>query len=158
MMCTAVEGYRVTDAKQYRMRNAPEYRGGTAAKRSWLSYGLTPFCITTSCRLSSTKVMLPPTNSWRRCWRQASRKSKESLFGLGTLMVWCFTLDGARCGLCIRFPRRPLTPGPRPPDPNKIPADVRYFGNAFPYIGKPTEISKADLSILPKDTGNSRCA
>lgn len=43
-------------------------------------------------------------------------------------------------------------------DPEQIPAEIRYFGSAFPYIGKPTRISKEELSVLPKDTGNPRCA
>ena len=42
-------------------------------------------------------------------------------------------------------------------EPDKIPADVRYFGDAFPYLGKPTRIAMHDLSVPPKETGNKRC-
>ena len=43
-------------------------------------------------------------------------------------------------------------------EPDKIPADIRFFGNDFPYIGKPTRISMQDMSVPPKETGNKRCA
>jgi len=43
-------------------------------------------------------------------------------------------------------------------DPDKIPANIRYWGMDFPYIGKPTRISKEDMSVPPKETGNKRCA
>lgn len=43
-------------------------------------------------------------------------------------------------------------------EPDRIPADVRYFGTDFPYIGKPARVSKEDLVVPPKETGNKRCA
>jgi branched-chain amino acid transport system substrate-binding protein len=43
-------------------------------------------------------------------------------------------------------------------DPEQIPADIRYYGNAFPYIGKSTRIAKEELTVTTKDTGNARCA
>jgi branched-chain amino acid transport system substrate-binding protein len=42
--------------------------------------------------------------------------------------------------------------------PDHIPADIRYYGNAFPYIGKSTRIAQEDLTVAPQDTGNTRCA
>ena len=42
-------------------------------------------------------------------------------------------------------------------EPDKIPADVRYFGSEFPHIGRPTRISMHDMSVPPKETGNKRC-
>ena len=42
-------------------------------------------------------------------------------------------------------------------DPEQIPAEIRYYGGAFPYIGRPTRIPKEKLAIVPKDTGNPRC-
>ncbi|WP_233860328.1 ABC transporter substrate-binding protein [Paraburkholderia sp. HD33-4] len=43
-------------------------------------------------------------------------------------------------------------------DPEQIPAEIRYYGSAFPYIGRPTRIPKEDLTVISKDTGNPRCA
>ncbi|WP_233804885.1 ABC transporter substrate-binding protein [Paraburkholderia sp. HP33-1] len=43
-------------------------------------------------------------------------------------------------------------------DPEQIPAEIRYYGDAFPYIGRPTRIPKEELAVIPKDTGNPRCA
>ena len=43
-------------------------------------------------------------------------------------------------------------------EPEQIPSDIRYWGNEFPYIGKPTRIAMQDMSVPPKETGNKRCA
>jgi hypothetical protein len=43
-------------------------------------------------------------------------------------------------------------------EPDKIPQDIRYFGNEFPYIGKPTLIPKDEITVPAKETGNKRCA
>ncbi|MGF6546183.1 ABC transporter substrate-binding protein [Paraburkholderia youngii] len=43
-------------------------------------------------------------------------------------------------------------------EPEQIPVEIRYYGNAFPYIGRPTRIPKDELTVIPKDTGNRRCA
>ena len=43
-------------------------------------------------------------------------------------------------------------------DPGQIPADLRYYGNAFPYIGRSTRMLREALTVDPKDTGNTRCA
>jgi branched-chain amino acid transport system substrate-binding protein len=43
-------------------------------------------------------------------------------------------------------------------EPAKIPADFRYFGNDFPYIGPATLIPKDEMTVPPKETGNKRCA
>ena len=40
----------------------------------------------------------------------------------------------------------------------KIPADFRYFGNEFPFIGKATLIPKDEITVPPRETGNKRCA
>jgi branched-chain amino acid transport system substrate-binding protein len=42
-------------------------------------------------------------------------------------------------------------------EPDQIPSDVRYWGNEFPYIGKPTRIAMQDTTVPPKETGNKRC-
>ncbi len=42
-------------------------------------------------------------------------------------------------------------------DPAKIPADIRWFGTAFPFMGAATQIPKDEITIPPKETGNSRC-
>ncbi len=43
-------------------------------------------------------------------------------------------------------------------DPSAIPADIRYFGTEFPYIGKATPIPREEMAVPPKETGNRRCA
>ncbi|HET7876203.1 MAG TPA: ABC transporter substrate-binding protein [Methylomirabilota bacterium] len=43
-------------------------------------------------------------------------------------------------------------------EPDKIPAEFRYFGNEFPYIGKASLIPKDEMTIPPRETGNKRCA
>ncbi len=43
-------------------------------------------------------------------------------------------------------------------EPEKIPADLRWFGNEFPYLGKATMIPKEEMTVPPKETGNKRCA
>lgn len=43
-------------------------------------------------------------------------------------------------------------------EPEKIPADFRYFGNEFPFIGKATLIPKDEITVPPRETGNKRCA
>ena len=43
-------------------------------------------------------------------------------------------------------------------EPDKIPADIRHFGNEFPFLGRPVEIPKAEMTVPPKETGNKRCA
>jgi branched-chain amino acid transport system substrate-binding protein len=43
-------------------------------------------------------------------------------------------------------------------EPDKIPADFRYFGNEFPYLGKASLLPKDELTIPPRETGNKRCA
>jgi branched-chain amino acid transport system substrate-binding protein len=43
-------------------------------------------------------------------------------------------------------------------EPDKIPADIRYFGTEFPYIGKPVLLPKDEITIPPRETGNKRCA
>ncbi len=42
-------------------------------------------------------------------------------------------------------------------DPEQIPAEIRYYGDAFPYIGRSTRIAKEELTITPRYTGNQRC-
>jgi alcohol dehydrogenase len=42
--------------------------------------------------------------------------------------------------------------------PERIPQEIRYFGNDFPYIGRPVRISKDDIAQPARDTGNRRCA
>ena len=42
--------------------------------------------------------------------------------------------------------------------PEKIPQEIRYFGNDFPYIGRPVRISRDDIAQPARDTGNRRCA
>jgi substrate-binding family protein len=36
--------------------------------------------------------------------------------------------------------------------------EFRYFGNDFPYIGRPVRISRDDIAQPARDTGNRRCA
>src|SRR5215471_5421930 len=43
-------------------------------------------------------------------------------------------------------------------EPDKIPADLRYFGNEFPFLGKAVLPPKDEITVPPKDTGNKRCA
>lgn len=43
-------------------------------------------------------------------------------------------------------------------EPDRIPAAIRYWGAEFPYIGAPTLISREEMTIPPKETGNPRCA
>ncbi len=43
-------------------------------------------------------------------------------------------------------------------EPERIPASIRYFGSEFPYIGPATQISREELTVPPKETGNRRCA
>ncbi|MFP4894122.1 ABC transporter substrate-binding protein [Paraburkholderia sp. EG304] len=43
-------------------------------------------------------------------------------------------------------------------EPEQIPVEIRYYGSAFPFIGRPTRIPKDELTVIPKDTGNPRCA
>ena len=43
-------------------------------------------------------------------------------------------------------------------EPEKIPADLRYFGNEFPFLGKAVLLPKDEITIPPKETGNKRCA
>jgi branched-chain amino acid transport system substrate-binding protein len=43
-------------------------------------------------------------------------------------------------------------------EPDKIPADIRHFGNEFPFLGKAVEIPQAEMTVPPKETGNKRCA
>jgi branched-chain amino acid transport system substrate-binding protein len=43
-------------------------------------------------------------------------------------------------------------------EPEKIPQDIRYFGNEFPYIGKASLIPKDEMTVPPRETGNRRCA
>jgi branched-chain amino acid transport system substrate-binding protein len=43
-------------------------------------------------------------------------------------------------------------------EPDKIPADIRWFGTEFPFLGKPVEIPKAEMTVPPRETGNKRCA
>jgi len=44
-------------------------------------------------------------------------------------------------------------------EPDKIPQEIRFFGTDFPYIGRPlATISREDMTIPPKETGNKRCA
>ena len=52
-----------------------------------------------------------------------------------------------------------LTPGfvSQVLEPDQIPSDVRYWGNEFPYIGKPARIAMQDTTVPPKETGNKRC-
>jgi hypothetical protein len=40
----------------------------------------------------------------------------------------------------------------------KIPQDIRYFGNEFPYIGPATLIPRDEMTVPPRETGNKRCA
>jgi branched-chain amino acid transport system substrate-binding protein len=40
----------------------------------------------------------------------------------------------------------------------KIPAEFRYFGNEFPYLGKAVLLPKDDITIPARETGNKRCA
>jgi branched-chain amino acid transport system substrate-binding protein len=42
--------------------------------------------------------------------------------------------------------------------PDKIPADLRYFGNEFPFLGKAMLLPKDEITIPPRETGNKRCA
>jgi branched-chain amino acid transport system substrate-binding protein len=43
-------------------------------------------------------------------------------------------------------------------EPDKIPADLRYFGTEFPFLGKAVLLPKDELTVPPKETGNKRCA
>jgi branched-chain amino acid transport system substrate-binding protein len=43
-------------------------------------------------------------------------------------------------------------------EPAKIPAAIRYFGDAFPYVGPATQIPREELTVPPKETGNAHCA
>ena len=43
-------------------------------------------------------------------------------------------------------------------EPDKIPADFRYFGSDFPYLGKAVLLPKDEITIPPRETGNKRCA
>ena len=43
-------------------------------------------------------------------------------------------------------------------EPDKIPADLRYFGNEFPFLGKAVLLPKDEITVPAKDTGNKRCA
>ena len=42
--------------------------------------------------------------------------------------------------------------------PDQIPADFRYFGNEFPFLGKAMLLPKDEITIPPRETGNKRCA
>jgi len=42
-------------------------------------------------------------------------------------------------------------------EPDKIPADLRYFGRDFPFLGKAVLLPKDESTIPPKETGNKRC-
>ena len=41
---------------------------------------------------------------------------------------------------------------------DRIPAEFRYFGNEFPFLGKAVLLAKDDITIPPWETGNKRCA
>ena len=43
-------------------------------------------------------------------------------------------------------------------EPEKIPADFRYFGSEFPFLGKAVLLPKDEITIPPRETGNKRCA
>jgi branched-chain amino acid transport system substrate-binding protein len=43
-------------------------------------------------------------------------------------------------------------------EPEKIPQELRFFGNEFPYLGKAMLIPKDEMTVPPKETGNRRCA
>lgn len=43
-------------------------------------------------------------------------------------------------------------------EPEKIPQNIRYFGNEFPYIGPATAIPRDEMTVPPRETGNKRCA
>jgi branched-chain amino acid transport system substrate-binding protein len=40
---------------------------------------------------------------------------------------------------------------------SQIPQAIRYFGQDFPYIGPATMISRENITVSPKETGNARC-
>jgi hypothetical protein len=42
--------------------------------------------------------------------------------------------------------------------PERIPSAIRYFGDAFPYVGPATLIPREELTVPPEETGNARCA
>ncbi len=42
-------------------------------------------------------------------------------------------------------------------EPERIPAGIRYW-DAFPYIGSATPISREEMTVPPRETGNPRCA
>lgn len=41
--------------------------------------------------------------------------------------------------------------------PERIPPAIRYFGDAFPYVGPATQIPREELTVPPRETGNARC-
>ncbi len=43
-------------------------------------------------------------------------------------------------------------------DPEKIPPAIRYFGTEIPYLGPATTVPRDEMTVLPKETGNPRCA
>jgi branched-chain amino acid transport system substrate-binding protein len=43
-------------------------------------------------------------------------------------------------------------------EPGRIPQDIRYFGNEFPYTGPATHIPRDEMTVPPRETGNVRCA
>jgi hypothetical protein len=52
-----------------------------------------------------------------------------------------------------------LTPGyvAEVQEPEQIPADIRYYGAEFPYIGRATFVPKDDMTVPATDSGNKRC-
>jgi branched-chain amino acid transport system substrate-binding protein len=43
-------------------------------------------------------------------------------------------------------------------EPERIPQNLRYFGQEFPYMGRATRISRDDMTVPPAESGNKRCA
>jgi hypothetical protein len=41
---------------------------------------------------------------------------------------------------------------------DKIPPELRHFGNEFPFLGRPTSIPRDEITVPPRETGNKRCA
>ncbi len=42
-------------------------------------------------------------------------------------------------------------------EPDKIPADIRWFATEFPFLGKATPIPREEMTVPPQETGNKRC-
>jgi hypothetical protein len=42
-------------------------------------------------------------------------------------------------------------------EPEQIPAELRYYGNEFPYIGRATLVAREDVTVSASESGNKRC-